>query len=336
MENIVAGYKKSAPIYQPSLFWQEYADKHSRKLDTDGYANFKRTLNLNYFYFNVGIKSKQFFKQITGLLRETNLSFLKILFELRFEDPPKSIFPENRHIWLYKLFMSLLIEKVRKDDHLELLAGLSEPPVGAPFRIYWKGRLISQDILNSILEFYVINEHVNLQSGSITRVAEIGAGYGRLAFVFLSALPAKYAIFDIPPALYVAQRYLSEIFPDRRIFKYRDFNDFEEIREEYENSRVAFFLPHQMELLPPKYFDVFASISSFGEMRHEQINNYFRLIDRLCRGFFYNKQWRDSVNRFDDIRVKSDDYPYFSSWEKIFTRTAPVQNEFFEALYKIG
>lgn len=331
LKNMLAAYERSPAIYRPSKFWDEMNRKNIEQLQKEGFDEFKQTLNRNYFQFSIHLRNPQ----LWHLVLTTNpLSYIPILFKLRFDEPPKKYFLRPRNVRIYTWFMAMLIAKVRARDTLRLLDSLEEPIVGDPFRVSFKGKLVSQDLCNSILEFYSVHEGVRFPQQGI-RIAELGGGYGRTAFVFLALKPAKYSMFDIPPALYVAQRYLSAVCPDARIFRFREFTDFEAIRAEYEASDIAFFLPHQLALFPKESFDLFMNISSFGEMRKEQIHNYFTLIEKVCTGFFYNKQWRLSVNAPDNITVAAADYPVNPAWKKIFFRTTAVQNRFFEALYRL-
>src|SRR5439155_517391 len=82
-------------------------------------------------------------------------------------------------------------------------------------------------------------------------VAELGAGYGRLAYVVVSASPGvRYTIIDIPPALYLSQRYLTTVFPGVATFRFRAWTDYADVSEEFERARIRFVLPHQAALLP--------------------------------------------------------------------------------------
>src|SRR5689334_2417668 len=47
-------------IYKPSPFWEQLALTHVQQLETEGFANFKRTVNLRYFNWSVlGILAHQ-------------------------------------------------------------------------------------------------------------------------------------------------------------------------------------------------------------------------------------------------------------------------------------
>jgi hypothetical protein len=60
----------------------------------------------------------------------------------------------------------------------------------------------------------------------------------------------------------VSEKYLSEIFADKVIFRYREFSKYKEIRPEFEESDIAFILPTQLELLPEGSFGLVQTISS--------------------------------------------------------------------------
>ena len=168
------------------------------------------------------------------------------------------------------------------------------------------------------------------------RILEIGAGYGRLAYIFLDQLVnASYCIIDIPPALFIAQKYLTEVFPKEKIFHFRSFKSFNKVKKEFELARIRFLSADQIELLPDNYFDLVINISSLHEMTREQIKNYISQIDRLCNGYFYTKQWRRSKIS-DNNYISEKDYPRFADWRTIFHRQHPIQKMFFEALYRIS
>ncbi|MFC2049205.1 putative sugar O-methyltransferase, partial [Chlamydiota bacterium] len=209
-----------------------------------------------------------------------------------------------------------------------------ESEFGNPPPIYRGKRLISADLANSILEYYAMAPA--LEAGPVKTVMELGAGYGRNASVFLQKHPdIRYIIVDIPPALYVSQTYLSNRFPNKKVFSFRPFRTFEEVRDEWEGSSICFLLPHQAKLLPEKSVDLFLNISSLQEMRIDQIAYYFAEIDRLVRGHFYTKQWKVSYIPQEDVTIRQEDYPVYPNWRSIYARPCAVQTPFFEALYQI-
>ncbi len=328
------GELEQAPaLYQPSKFWQKLNKTHINQLSHSGIKNFKRSVNMRYFNWGIlGIIRLQLFPVIDGL---TNLNFKPFF---------KSYFIKNTsaegvrkfnivNAYIYKAYVTYLYEFVKKVDKFNIFNNIKEPQFGNPFLISYDSRIISQDLCNSVHEFYSIVN--NLNSTKRLNIAEIGAGYGRTAYVFLKELPAStYCIIDIPPALYISQYYLSKVFPKEHIFFYKPFSNYSNIKKEFESSRIRFLMPHQIELLPSKSINLFINISSLHEMRVEQIKNYFNQIERLGTGYIYTKQWLRSMTT-DNNHIKMSQYPIPKTWKVIYQHRHKIQSMFFEALYQI-
>jgi len=316
----------------PSKLWTELNNKNIHQLATEGYENFKRTITKNYFnWVGVGLKppiTSQYKYLWQHLATSTLLSVsMRTLFTgNRSGLSLKYILSHNlsRLVWAYALQV----------DTAHRLESLTEPTEGNPFHIYYGNKLISQDLGNSFLEYQAIMDS-GINTDSIKTIMELGAGYGRTGYVFLKLNPnIRYIVVDIPPALYVAEQYLSNQFADRKTFKFRHFDRFDEVAQEFEQAQIAFLLPHQMELIPNKSIDLFLNISSLHEMLPTQVSYYLGQIDRLTEGYFYMKQWKQWYNAVDKIQV-NDDYPIPNHWTTLFRRECRVQTLFFEALFRI-
>ena len=194
---------------------------------------------------------------------------------------------------------------------------------------------VSQDLANALLEYDSF--HVAIPTSRPATILELGGGYGRNAFVVLRLHPdIKYVLIDIPPALWVAERYLSSLFCEKRIFHYREFDRFEDVADEYENAQIVFLLSTQLAALPPGHVDLAINISSLHEMRKEQVAYYFDQFDSVLRpgGHMYIKQWRKAEVLFEGVTLVEKDYPIPCGWARVMSRTARVQAKFFEALYR--
>ena len=352
----------SAPkIYSPSIYWQNINKIHIERLANDGMKNFKLSINREYFSWGVSEFRHQLLPVLSELQRGNIRPFIKsklmrdakyVSSTNQFAKLLASFLNSNRfmffkisYTWLklfnnletfmkivYRIYVSYLYDYVGKIDNLGLLKKISEPSFGSPLLINYRERLISQDICNSVQEFYSITENSDLPPNAA--IAEIGAGYGRLAYVFLKTLPKiSYCIVDIPPALYISQEYLKKVFPKEKIFSFRPFRSFKKVEKEFNASRIKFLLPHQIEYLPEDSLDIVINISSFHEMSTNQIKTYFKQVDRLSRGYLYTKQWKRSW-AVDNKFIQEYQYPVPKSWKTIFHRTHSVQRLFFEALYK--
>ncbi|HUI44493.1 MAG TPA: putative sugar O-methyltransferase [Nitrospirota bacterium] len=266
----------SNAIYLPSRFWEALNEKNIQQLESSGLQNFKQTVAQNYFTWVVGRRDKQF----RYLVRHTSLwAWPAVLKDYFTYDPSVPLNRKQQRELI--IFTRMLWKFAEKNDTEHLLAHIDEPLEGNPFRIHLNGKLISQDLANSILEYYSIRENFKSPTHDKVTICELGAGYGRNAYVYLKAFPhCKYIIIDIPPALYIAQHYLTSVFRDKKIFVFRPFDRLSDVESEFNAADIVFLLPHQAEMLPAKIVDLFINISSLHEMKIDQIHAYFKLIDR--------------------------------------------------------
>jgi hypothetical protein len=261
---------------------------------------------------------------------ETICTEVPDLFEGFFEKNP---FVDTGFPAFYAFFVGLLWHFAIAHDDDGFANELEEPIIGNPISISCQGKLISQDLANSLRERNTVIEYLNNVAEQPYAVMELGAGYGRLAQVFLSTAKCKYMIFDIPPALYISQWYLKQVFPSHRVFPFRRFEQFSDVADELANSDLAFFTPNQLDLFPDAYSDAFVTISSLHEMTREQIEHYKAAICRTTKDVVYIKQWKDWHNALDDIRLTKDDYILPSPWRTSLDREDCVQDKFQEMIF---
>jgi len=330
LEEMFSALEGARPEVLPSRYWQELNQSNLRQLEDQGYESFKKTLALNYFTFLV-------------LRKDVQMNFLRehlpkgTCMRHALGSPFRGMHPglNWRQSLLYTYHTLLLWEYANRTIPQGILQALSEPREGGPYKIRLHGKDISQDLANSALEFHSIMAPP-VKRSEIGTILELGAGYGRTAFTFLRLMPeVRYIIVDIPPALFVAERYLCSQFPHRRAFRFRPFHAYQEVKQEFENADLIFLLSSQLDCLPAGSVDLFMNISSFHEMRMDQIRYYFSMVDHLTTRFFYTKQWKESTVPYENIKIREDDYPVRSDWEEVFHRDCQVQTQFFEALYRL-
>jgi putative sugar O-methyltransferase len=321
------------PAARPSRYWNELNKMNVAQLKENGYENFKRTIALNYFTWT---RLLPWDSKILFLCRQLPVRSIMRCFFSAFRNTRQSYFGALSLVQSVSYnFLSLL--QWAYLFRLRLPAGvldLCEPQEGNPPLIEpMRGRTVSQDLANAILEYDSFERAVS----SRATILELGAGYGRDGYVIMKMhSDVRYIVVDIPPALWVAERYLASVFPERRVFRYRDFDQFEDVAEEFDKAQIAFLLSSQLLKLPAKSTDLVLNISSLHEMRPDQISFYFEQFDRVLKpgGHMYTKQWRVAKVLFEGLTLAEADYPIPSSWSTVFTRTARVQTKFFEALYR--
>ena len=340
---------QAAPaVDQPSAFWKGMGEVNERILGWSGEGNFKRTLNQNYFNFIPTAPDEPRMVRLRRLMPDFTRNALD---RYAIEDPDRdpsswmSFYPSyyifkdpdgGRKLELYREYLALMYEYALRRDRSGLLAALDEPTLGNPIGVRRSGRLISQDLVNSVRERNTIIGAMEASADTHFTLGELGAGYGRLGYVLLKTTKCRYFVFDIPPALYVSQWYLTNLFPGRRAFRFRPFDTFKEIESGLSQSDLAFFTPNQLTKFPAGYFDLFANISSIHEMRRDQIKHYMELMGRATKSTLYLKQQKDYVNPVDNLVIGRNDYPVPSGWAPSQERFDLINPGFFERIYRRG
>ena len=103
-------------------------------------------------------------------------------------------------------------------DRLGLLKTLEEDDDFGAEVFDFHRKVVSRDLLDSIIEINFLDRHLGFSSGRDVRVLDIGAGYGRLAHRMATAFPnlRKYYCVDaVPESTFISDYYL----------KYRNVTD---------------------------------------------------------------------------------------------------------------
>jgi putative sugar O-methyltransferase len=337
IETMRRGLAAAPEIYLPGEFWGGLIASNLEMIETEGIANFKRTVSNNYYNWLVtSLRDYQVQRAVLGWLRRPTLAPLVNRFDepatgLRTLTEDRSFSLSRAASWRYKFFVGAIWEAARRADTRGLTERLSEPEIGNPIRIRHRGRLISQDLANSIIELTFAARAGVVRDGA--RIAELGAGYGRLAYVFAETSPLIYCIFDIPPTLAVAQWYLTAVLGPDRVLPYSPENDFSVVESQLTPGVVAFFTPDQMEMFPDGWFDCTQTISTLPEMPAHQSAHYLNLLAAKSRHAIFLKQWRRWRNLADDVELSEQHYRFASPWRLSERRVDPVQPAFFNQLW---
>ena len=312
--------------------WIQLGLRHVEQLIYGGDDNFKQTLAFKYFTVRADRN-----QDILQFLIDNNDKNVVEAARIKSENiPPPTCFSSENGI-KYNFTTLLLWKYALKIGLDKYLDRLSEPLEGNPLSILIGDKNITQDLINSTIEFSSIIEYPYFSK--IKTIAEIGGGGGRDAFVFLKLAPQiRYVMIDIPPALYIQQQYLSSQFPNKKIFRYRHFDSFQEVEKEFNESDLIFLMSNQIEKLPPKTIDGCIAIDCLHEMSLMQINWYFEQVNRITKRFFYFKCWKDNKGHGEEDagHLGENKYPISPEWKKIYSRQCRVQPKYFEALYDLG
>lgn len=299
-----------------SEFWRQLAGQHERDLSTFGFENIKRKQAFKYFNWDWRWRSLTRSEQARFLLRHAKFGSLVrcAVTTMPFDDASWMPIERSRaDRWLYSFATKLLWEYAMRHGDRNVLA-LTEPDAGSPLPVRWRGRLISQDLANTSLEVAAMRRA--LGSRPVTRVLEVGAGYGRTAHALLNLYPeCVYTIVDIEPALSISKWYLTQLFPA---------------------SRLRFIAADRANGGDIGRADLAVSISSLQEMTPRQIGDYLSLFDTTAAGgTIFLKQWTRWHNTADDVMATFEEYPIPRRWTRVLHEVAPVQTRFTQAAWRV-
>lgn len=161
------------------------------------------------------------------------------------------------------------------------LRHISESTEGNPTQHYvFDGKNYSRSMLNYLKGLAFLKKTVG--TSSIRRVLEIGGGYGTLGEIFLKSDydNSVYIDVDIPPAAYVATRYLQKVFGENSILDYSQTRhlDVIDLSQIEQNHRGAVLMPWQIPAVRGEV-DLFVNFFSFQEMEPDVVENYARFVD---------------------------------------------------------
>jgi putative sugar O-methyltransferase len=326
------------PIFLPSNFWRDLNAKNVRMLELEGLSNFKRTLSQNYYNWLITSgRHPQFKHVLKDWIRNPTLNILQSRIDapenIRVSNTDNRLVLKPRELLTYRLFVTALWAMMKRADRAGLHKRVGEPLTGNPIRIWQGSTLISQDLASSIMECNIVIDA--LKGASKTpRVAEIGAGYGRLAHVYAATQPGQYFIFDIPPALHVSQWYAQQVLGETKVFKFRHFDRLEDVADEMAAASVVFLTANQIKKFPDRYFDMVLSISTLPEMRDDQARLYIELMQKLARHAIFLKQWSAWENTLDQTQMDINSYKFGSDWGVTLDQTDAVEPRFFNRVWR--
>jgi hypothetical protein len=152
---------------------------------------------------------------------------------------------------------------VKSIDRYKLLDQLTEDNAFGNFTFDIAGRVISRDLLDSIIEIDFLDRHLGLMSRPGVTTLDVGAGYGRLAYRLQAAVPGLRQCIcadAIPCSTFISEFYLTY----RKATEKTQVVALDEIEQALANENV----------------DIAVNICSFPECRLEAIEWWVSRLDR--------------------------------------------------------
>jgi putative sugar O-methyltransferase len=188
------------------------------------------------------------------------------------------------------------------------LSALTIPEIGHPWGYYWKGTLIG----SKALRYHALATQISGMTEDLARplVAEIGAGYGGMAYFLMRGdAPRVYIDFDLPETLVVAAYYLSKALPHRRLYLHDGGPvEWDRVLQQFD----LVMMPNwSIDTLPPASVDLFLNTFSLSEMSFPVIAQYLKRIAIGCRHYFlHNNMDRPGVVNEGYERTPGSRYPF--------------------------
>ena len=262
-------------LYKPSSMWQNYIDKDfafmKKSLEENNIDNFLFFLqNFGNWDSYLGIENQLLIKKYAK-----NPLLKKFL--------SNEVFYGQKQLWDYF------------NQKKYTLSDLSMPRFGNQ-----NGALIENNfvVFGSFFNFIyadIIKKY--LKTNDHNMIADLGAGYGKLAYYVLKD-QNKYTFldFDIPETLVLASYYLSKCFPEKKVFFYGET----EFRNDLMKNYDLIFLPNwEIEKIEKNTFNMFMNKNSLGEMEPDPAHNYLKLIHKTSK-YFFSMNHEFFRNKFDN------------------------------------
>lgn len=333
LKKMVDFFIQSKSYVSMSSYWNYLNIKNLKQIKEKNIENYSTTIATDYYtWIDVSDEQvQQSILNVQNISTPENVNLYK-----------KQINMSFTHSMKYNNLTYLLYLNLKKLNLLEKLNYLSDDgylSYNDPF-IEIDEHNISQDKINSILDYENIN---NFSSFSDKKsILEIGAGSGRTSQAILSFNKGlKYTICDIPPALFISYQRLKSVFTNKKIGLLYFLNE-DELINEFNNYDISFIMPHQLDFLKNKEFDLTIAIDCIHEMDKNTIKKYFYNINRISR-LFYFSVWKKTRVPFSGVLKRysnsldyfSKDYQIPNNWEKIFEKDLIFPSNFISAGYQI-
>ena len=174
----------------------------------------------------------------------------------------------------------------------EMMASLSESRAGNYLSINYRGKKLSEQLLQNMVVASDLIKHVPLLENQKSVVLDIGVGFGGSSRILHYYRPhATQIVLDLPETLFLTAYYLKYNFPDKKIALLEDIyphlDRFDELVEEYDFLVIP---PFVLDHISAKSVDLVVNASSLAFMSKEYLDYYLKETNRVLKdgGYFYS------------------------------------------------
>lgn len=201
---------------------------------------------------------------------------------------------ENGYIKSYLTAIDLVLEYHRFAEKIdkEVLASVSESSAGGYKAINYRGKKISEQLLQNLVVANDIVKYVPFSMERRNIVLDIGVGFGGSTRIMSYYTPnTTQILLDLPETLVLTAYYLKYNFPNKKIALLEDIypylNNLDEVIEKYDFIIIP---PFVLDYIEDKSIDLVINASSLAFMSEEYLNYYLKETSRVLKngGYFYS------------------------------------------------
>ena len=317
LEKMIKDMRSTHSFYRPTNYWQTYEAGSIDYLKTYGLRDFRSYNTSRLASFAAGTyRGAPLLNRYRKLIeyrgfRESPL--MTIIFEIytrilnrfgkRFDLINIKKFSLYEEYYLQEI-LELQNLQYRQCKLLDRISGLNildrieDSAVGNPCDLF---RINARYYTVAFLRYFEQMAYIsmNIDFNKTNSVIEIGSGYGGCVEVFVKAFPRiTYFNFDIPPQVYVAQQYLSAIFPGQ-VYTYKNLLSNEKI--DIKKYLIICLPTWALELMSGINFDLFINSASFQEMEQDVVENYYSLIKDKVKWAYLFELTQGSYRKTSEI-----------------------------------
>ena len=220
----------------------------------------------------------------------------------------------------------LYSEIINKTSELYVLNNLPKKNVGnSNVTIPYKDVFVDYNKLIHIYWFWIIENKI-LKNIKINNICEIGGGFGSFSELFIKNFNTKTFLIDLPEANLMSAYYLSELFPQKKLYLFDNYKKNEFLSKLDFDENDIIILPPNCNIDTKIKIDFFINTRSMMEMNFDVIKSYFDFIHQysIKDGFFLN------INRYEKIPegypIRISEYPYDTNWKVLISEPSFNQN----------
>lgn len=176
------------------------------------------------------------------------------------------------------------------------LEDLTGPEIGNPFGVVIDEALIRT---GSPYQHYCAHRVIQQLPLQPAAVAEIGAGYGGMAYYLLrDRSRLTYLSFDLPESLALTAYYLSSAYPSLTFLLY---GEAELTTKTMQQADVVLMPPFELPKLPSKSVDVSFSSCAISDLSQASMSEYMKILSRSTKNCFLEIGSNDAVHSLSEI-----------------------------------